>query len=283
MKLVVASGKGGTGKSTVVANVAYSLSRSRDVVLVDCDVEEPNLHLFFPAPSTDLPVTTPVPEIDTGRCTFCGECGTFCRYGALAVLKDRVLVFPELCHSCGGCALVCPQGAVREVPRTIGSVRCALPLPALTLISGVLNEGEVQAPAVIRRAKLLAEGCPLVLYDASPGIACPVIETMAGCDACILVTESTPFGLHDLRLAAEVAERLAIPAGVVINRSDGRDDPIVSFCRDHDLPVLMTIPFKREIAAVQNRGGLISRDLPGWEERFAGLFRRASELAGVKP
>ncbi len=282
MKLVVASGKGGTGKSTVAANVAYSLSRARDVVLVDCDVEEPNLHLFFPAPATEVPVTTPVPEIDADRCTFCGECGRFCRYGALAVLKDRVLVFPELCHSCGGCTLVCPQGAIRETPRTIGSVRCSRPLPTLTLISGVLNEGEVQAPAVIRKAKLLAEGHPLVLYDASPGIACPVIETLEGCDACILVTESTPFGLHDLRLAAEVAEKLGISAGVVINRSDGRDDPIVAFCRDHDLPVLMTIPFDRQIAAVQNPGGLIGRELPGWEERFVELFRKASALQEVR-
>ena len=280
MRIAIASGKGGTGKSTVAANLAWALARSRDVALVDCDVEEPNLHLFFPAPATEMPVTTPVPEIDAERCTLCGECGKFCRFGALAVLKDSVLTFPHLCHSCGGCTLVCPQGAVREVPRTIGRVTCSRPLPRLTLISGILNEGEVQAPAVIRAAKTLAEGHPLTLYDASPGIACPVIETLEGSDACILVTESTPFGLHDLRLAVEVAETLGISAGVVINRSDGQDEATVAFCREHGLPVLMTIPFSREIAAVQNRGGLISRDLPGWEERFAGLFRA---IPGVSP
>ena len=280
MRIAIASGKGGTGKSTVAANLAWALARSRDVALVDCDVEEPNLHLFFPAPATEMPVTTPVPEIDAERCTLCGECGKFCRFGALAVLKDRVLTFPHLCHSCGGCTLVCPQGAIREVPRTIGRVTCSRPLPRLTLISGVLNEGEVQAPAVIRAAKRSAEGHPLTIYDASPGIACPVIETLEGSDACILVTESTPFGLHDLRLAVEVAETLGIPAGVVINRSDGQDEETVAFCREHGLPVLMTIPFSREIAAVQNRGGLISRDLPGWEERFAGLFEA---VPGVSP
>ena len=280
MKIAIASGKGGTGKSTVAANLAWALARSRDVALVDCDVEEPNLHLFFPAPATEMPVTTPVPEIDAERCTLCGECGKFCRFGALAVLKDSVLTFPHLCHSCGGCTLVCPQGAVREVPRTIGRVTCSRPLPRLTLISGILNEGEVQAPAVIRAAKTLAEGHPLTLYDASPGIACPVIETLEGSDACILVTESTPFGLHDLRLAVEVAETLGISAGVVINRSDGQDEATVAFCREHGLPVLMTIPFSREIAAVQNRGGLISRDIPGWEERFAGLFEA---VPGVSP
>jgi MinD superfamily P-loop ATPase len=282
MKIVVASGKGGTGKSTVTANLAYSLSLTRDVAIVDCDVEEPNLHLFFPSASVEVPVTVTNPEIDKSRCTLCGECGRFCRYGALSVLSDAVLTFPNLCHSCGGCALICPQGAIREVRRPIGTVRCSHPLPALTLISGFLHEGEVQAPQVIRMAKLLAEGHPLILYDSSPGIACPVIETMEGSDVCILVTESTPFGLHDLRLATEVARRLDIPAGVVINRSDGKDEAITEFCREQGLPILMTIPFDREIAAVQNTGGLISRDLPGWAVRFTDLFAKVSGLTGVK-
>ncbi len=281
MKITIASGKGGTGKSTVAANLAYTLARSREVALVDCDVEEPNLHLFFPAPAVDVPVTTPVPEIDPANCTLCGECGKFCRFGALSVLKDRVLIFPELCHSCGGCVLVCPQGAVREVPRTVGRVACSRPIANLVLISGVLNEGEVQAPTVIKAAKMLAEGHPLTLYDASPGIACPVIETLEGSDVCVLVTESTPFGLHDLRLAAEVAERVGIGAGVVINRSDGQDEETIGFCRERGLPILMTIPFSREIAAVQNRGGLICRDLPGWEEQFADLFDEIVRIAGV--
>jgi MinD superfamily P-loop ATPase len=139
----------------------------------------------------------------------------------------------------------------------------------------------VQAPTVIKAAKMLAEGHPLTLYDASPGIACPVIETLEGSDVCVLVTESTPFGLHDLRLAAEVAERVGIPAGVVINRSDGQDEATLGFCRERGLPILMTIPFSREIAAVQNRGGLICRDLPGWEERFTGLFSEIVKIAGV--
>ncbi|KDE55839.1 ATP-binding protein [Methanoculleus sp. MH98A] len=283
MKIAIASGKGGTGKSTVAANLACTLALSREVALVDCDVEEPNLHLFFPDSAEDVPVTTLVPEIDPALCTLCGECGKFCRFGALSVLKDRVLLFPELCHSCGGCSLVCPQGAIREVPRTIGRVACSCPLSRLTLVSGVLNEGEVMAPTVIRAAKMLAEGHPLILYDASPGIACPVIETLEGVDACILVTESTPFGLHDLRLAAEVVESTGIPAGVVINRSDGRDEETLDFCRERGLPILMTIPFSREIAAIQNRGGLICRDLPGWEERFADLFEAVVKIAGVNP
>lgn len=274
MKIVVASGKGGTGKSTIIANLAYALSMTRDVVLVDCDVEEPNLHLFYPAPSHDLPVTVAVPDIDHTRCTFCGECGSFCRYGALTILKDRHLFLPELCHSCGGCRLVCPTGAIHDLRRKIGIIQCRAPAPMLTLITGVLQEGEVMAPPVIKMAKRLAEGHPLILYDASPGIACPVIETLGGADFCLFVTESTPFGLHDLTLAVSVAEELCIPSGVVINRSDGEDEEIVRFCSDHSIPILMTIPFDRQIAAVQNAGGLITRDLPEWKQRFAELFQK---------
>ncbi|WP_243669392.1 hypothetical protein [Methanoculleus chikugoensis] len=179
-----------------------------------------------------------------------------------------------------------PAGAVREVSRTIGRVACSCPVPPrLTLVSGILNEGEVQAPAVIRAAKMLAQGHLLILYDASPGgIACPVIETLeGGSDACILVTESTPpFGLHDLRLAAEVVDRIGIPAGVVINRSDGRDEETLDFCRERGLPpVIMTIPFSREIAAVQNRGGgLIAALLPGGRSGSPASLKRWRRLRG---
>ncbi|GAA5263150.1 nucleotide-binding protein [Methanocalculus sp. MC3] len=272
MKIAIASGKGGTGKSTVVANLAFSLAERQPLAVVDCDVEEPNLHLFFPSPSEDLPVMVQIPEIDTTRCTYCGACGEFCRYGALTIFKDRHLFLPELCHSCGGCVRVCPIGAINEIGRQIGIVQIRKPTSGLTLITGVLQEGEVQAPPVIRMAKDQAEGHPLILYDASPGIACPVIETLEGVDFCIFVTESTPFGIHDLKLAYGVAEELGIPAGVVINRSDGDDEIIRDFCAEHSLPVLMTIPFDRTIAAIQNKGNLIARELPGWREQFIELF-----------
>jgi len=272
MKIAIASGKGGTGKSTVVANLAFSLAERQPVAVVDCDVEEPNIHLFFPAPSEDLPVTVQIPEIDSTRCTYCGACGEFCRYGALTIFKDRHLFLPELCHSCGGCVRVCPIGTINEIERQIGVVQIRKPTPALTLITGILQEGEVQAPPVIRMAKDQAEGHPLILYDASPGIACPVIETLDGVDFCIFVTESTPFGIHDLSLAYSVSEELGIPAGVVINRSDGDDGTVRDFCTEHSLPVLMTIPFERKIAAIQNKGNLIARELPGWKEQFIELF-----------
>ncbi len=281
MRLVVASGKGGTGKTTVAANLAFTLARSREVVAVDCDVEGPNLHLYFPSASCETPARVPVPVFDSDRCTLCGECGRFCRFGAISILPTGVFFLPDLCHSCGGCQYVCPENAIRDESRTVGTVRSARPLPSLTLIGGALEEGEVQGPAVVRQVKALARDAPLAVLDAPPGIGCTVIETLKGEDACLLVTESTPFGAHDLVLASEVAGQLGLPAGVVINRSDGDDRGIRQICRELDLPVLMTIPFDRSIAAIQNRGGLIAREHEGWRSRFAALFDAACDLGGA--
>ena len=272
MRIAVASGKGGTGKSTVSANLAQSLSETQPVVLVDCDVEEPNLHLFFPSEDDRYPVTVDNPVVDGELCDGCGDCGRFCRYGAITVINGKHSFLPGLCHSCNGCAVVCPPKAITMVPREVGVVRVQEPSPTLILISGVLNGGEVQAPPVINSAKKRAEREALVIYDASPGIACPVIETLEGSDFCLLVTESTPFGLHDLELATGVTEEMGIPAGVVINRSDGRDELINDFCAQRGLPVLMTIPFDRHIAAVQNIGGLMALEISGWDVEFLKLY-----------
>lgn len=280
MKLAVASGKGGTGKSMVAANLAYTLSQTEPVTLVDCDVEEPNLHLFFPASVTTTDVTVPVPVVDETACQHCGVCEDFCQFGAMTVLSNRVLFFPELCHSCGGCTLVCPSDAIREVPKRIGTTSISTPLPHLKLISGMLDTGDPHAVPIIKAAKKLAAGDPTIICDTSPGTSCPVIETLDGCDACILVTESTPFGLHDLRLAVDVAGRLGIPVGIVINRSDGKDQATLEFCTDHDLEVMMTIPFEREIAAIQSRGDLLCRVRPEWQKAFTALFIKCTALAG---
>jgi MinD superfamily P-loop ATPase len=280
MKIAVASGKGGTGKTMVAANLAFVISQSCDVTLVDCDVEEPNLHLFFREAAPTTEVTIPVPVFNLQTCDRCGKCAEFCQYGAITVLPDRILFFSELCHSCGGCVLVCPKGAIPEEPARVGQVTIAHPSSRLTLITGILDEGKPHATPIIRAAKDMSGDAGIVICDAAPGTACPVVETLEGCDACILVTESTPFGLHDLHLAAEVADRLGVPSGVVINLSDGQDKKTLEFCATHELPVLMTIPFDRGIAAIQNRGDLISRQSPVWQGRFARLFVRCRELVG---
>jgi MinD superfamily P-loop ATPase len=278
MNIIVASGKGGTGKTLVAANLASAISDTREVLLVDCDVEEPNLHLFFAEGGYELPVTTPVPVFDPERCTACGKCAGVCRYGAITVLKDPPpLFFEKLCHSCGGCEMICPEGAIHEEERTIGKLRFSIPRDNIILISGILNEGEVMAPKVIGAAKSYAKGHPLTILDASPGIACPVVEAMQGADYCILVTESTPFGLHDLALAESVTRCLGIPSGVVINRYSEDDDEVIDFCREKDLPVLMTIPFNRDIARIQNTGGLISDKIPAYKQEFVRLFSRVLE------
>ncbi|MFA6225023.1 MAG: ATP-binding protein [Methanoregula sp.] len=282
MKLAIASGKGGTGKSMVAANLAYTLSRTEPVTLVDCDVEEPNLHLFFPAAATTTDVTVPLPVVDETACQHCGLCEGFCQFGAMTVLSNRVLFFPELCHSCGGCTLVSPNDAICEVPKRIGTTTLSTPLPHLKLISGMLDTGNPHAVPIIRAAKKLAEGDPLVICDTAPGTSCPVVETLDGCDVCILVTESTPFGLHDLRLAVDVAARLGIPIGIIINRSDGKDQATLEFCTDNDLEVMMTIPFQREIAAIQSRGDLLCRVRPEWQRALTALIIKCSTLAGVE-
>lgn len=282
MKLAIASGKGGTGKSMVAANIAFTLAMTEPVTLVDCDVEEPNLHLFFPAPVTTTDVTVPVPVVDEAACDHCGKCEEACQYGALTVLQNRILFFPELCHSCGGCTLVCPKRAIHEEHKRVGAISVSAPIPGLKLISGMLDTGSPHAVPIIKAVKERAGGDPLVICDSAPGTSCPVVETLDGCDACILVTESTPFGLHDLRLAVDVAARLGVPAGIVINRSDGRDEDTIRFCIDHDLEILMTIPFDREIAAIQSRGDILCRARPEWQKEFFALFVKCTTLAGVE-
>jgi MinD superfamily P-loop ATPase len=284
MKLAVASGKGGTGKSMMASNLAFTLvSSGRSVTLVDCDVEEPNLHLFFPAPATTTVVTVPVPVIDEVACDRCGKCEDACQYGALTVLQSRVIFFSELCHSCGGCTLVCPKQAIREEPEWVGTLATSIPMPHLKLVTGTLDTGSPLAVPVIKEAKKQAVGDHEVIFDTAPGTSCPVVEALDGCDACILVTESTPFGLHDLQLAVDVAARLGVPAGVVINRSDGKDEATTRFCIDHDLEILLTIPFDREIAAIQSRGDLLCRARPEWQKDFMALFLKCRALSGVDP
>lgn len=280
MKIAVASGKGGTGKSTVALNLGYCASRSEALTLVDCDVEEPNLHLFFPEDRETGVVTRPFPVIDPDRCTLCGKCSDLCRYGALVTLPDRVLFMKNLCHSCGGCSIVCTEFAISEEPERIGELWTSTIDDQLTLITGILDEGEANGIPVIAAAKKAAAASERIIFDAPPGTACPVIETMETCDAVVLVTESTPFGLHDLKLAAEVIEKLDIPAGVVINKSDGEDALTVSFCDEAGLPILMTLPFDRRIAEIQNQGGIFSLEMQDWPERFRALYADVERLAG---
>ena len=273
MKLAIASGKGGTGKTTVATNLAYVASQAgRTVAYLDCDVEEPNGHLFLkPEIDEQHPIEKLTPEIDPTRCTHCGQCAQACRYGAIASLPQQTLVFVELCHACGGCLLACPADAIREVPRLIGLLRAGRS-GGLRFVEGVLNVGEAMAPPAIRAVKAAAPAAEFTIFDAPPGTSCPVIETVRGSDLVILVTEPTPFGMHDLTLAVEMVRALRLPMAVVVNRGGAGDERVRDFCSKEGISVLATIPDDRAVAEAYSRGEMASVAVPGFGERMRNLL-----------
>lgn len=271
MRLAIASGKGGTGKTTVSVNLARVFGSP--VQLLDCDVEEPNAHLFLQgAVCGREEVAIPVPQVDESLCDGCGECGRFCQYHAIVALGTQPLVFPELCHGCGGCARVCPRQAIRETGRRIGVVETLTSGP-IELIHGRLDVGVAMALPLIRAVKFrLREAVPAIL-DAPPGTSCPVITTVRGADFVVLVTEPTPFGLHDLTLAVEMVRELGMPFGVVLNRAGAGDDRVQEFCVDGGIPMLLEIPDDRRIAEACSRGELLVDALPEYRTSFERLLR----------
>ncbi len=280
MIISVASGKGGTGKTTIATNLA--LSCGGDVQFLDCDVEEPNAHLFIrPDVREIIAVSTPVPEVDMEKCTLCGKCSEICQFNAIVVLGETVLPFPELCHSCGGCMLVCPEKAILETGRELGVIERGS-RNGMEFIHGKLRIGEAMAPPLIRKVREYQRPDILTIIDAPPGTSCPVITSMRGADFVLLVTEPTPFGLHDLKLAVGAVEILGIPCGLVINRSDMGDDHVREYAESEGLPILMEIPFDRKIAEAYSRGEMIIDAISGWKERFLDLHRRIESIVTQK-
>jgi len=274
MVIAIASGKGGTGKTTVATSLALAI---RNAQLIDCDVEEPNAHIFLDLERTrSETVSIPVPEIDHSKCDFCGRCAEICAYNALAVLKDKVLVFPHLCHGCGGCTLLCPREAITETPREIGAIECGRS-GDLEFCRGILNVGEIMAPPLIRAVKKKIEPGKTVIIDAPPGTSCPVIAAVQYSDYCILVTEPTPFGLNDLVLAVEVVRKLGMPFGVVLNRAGSGDDEVERYCHRENIPVLMRIPFDREIAVAYSRGVALISAQPKHTRSFTEMLEIIGE------
>jgi MinD superfamily P-loop ATPase len=274
MIISIASGKGGTGKTTVAVNMCLSCE---GVQLLDCDVEEPNDHLLL-QPEIEMvsPVFVQVPEVDLDKCDFCGKCAEFCGFNALFVAKKKVMFFPELCHSCGGCVMVCPKKAIREKKRKIGQVKKGVGR-GVDLAFGELTVGEPMATPVIREVKQLAKkGCNAIV-DSPPGAACPVVESVYGSDFCLLVTEPTPFGLHDLKIAVEVIEKLKIPLGVVVNQSGIGDRQVYKYCEEKEIPMLMEIPYSRKIAELYSSGVPFVEEMPEWKEKFRELYNAVEE------
>lgn len=266
MIIAVASGKGGTGKTTVSVNLASVFDEA--IQLLDCDVEEPNVHLFLRGSRLQKEiVSVPVPEVNTALCTACGNCSDFCQFNAIAVAGKTIMVFPELCHSCGGCTLICPRKAIREVDSRIGMIE-SIQVGQITLVQGRLDVGISSSPPLIQAVKDKIRPDMHAILDAPPGTSCPAVATVRKTDFVVLVTEPTPFGLHDLKLAVSMTEHLGIPFGVVINRLGIGDNRVHDYCSQKGIPVLLEIPEDRRIAEAYSRGKLIVEALP----EYRGLF-----------
>jgi MinD superfamily P-loop ATPase len=279
MIVSVASGKGGTGKTTIATSLALSIGPN--VQFLDCDAEEPNAHIFLkPIIKTVQKSFIPVPQVDQGKCNYCGKCSQVCAYNAIAVIppdngrQGSVLTFPHLCHGCGACTYLCPQRAINEVGKEIGVVEIGvLASSPIQFIHGRLNIGETMAPPLIRHIKKHSNPTRTVIIDAPPGTSCPVVESVRESNFCLLVTEPTPFGLNDLILTVEVLKKLNIPFGVIINRSGLGNDELDNYCKRENVQILMRIPFKEEIAVAYSKGIPLVDAIPDYKEEFIKLYK----------
>ena len=278
LKISIASGKGGTGKTLVATSIAASLAQGGKATIADCDVEEPNSYLFFPdrklVERKGCHVTVPV--IDEEKCTHCGKCSDVCAFHALAVLPQKVLLFPELCHGCGACTIVCPEKAVSEASRSVGEIFAARS-GGTEIVWGELALGEARTTPLIRAVKERAEG-EMVIVDCPPGTSCSMVEAVRGSDFCLLVTEPTPFGLYDLDIALKMLEKMKMPHAVLVNKSGIGDRKVYGYLARRKIPLLMEIPLDRRIAEIYSRGEIFVERMPEWKARFVGLVGRIGEM-----
>ncbi len=276
MIISVASGKGGTGKTTIASSLAAVLGPRAQIL--DCDVEEPNCHILLkPTIESREKITLPVPVVNMEACNLCGKCGEVCRFSAIILIGDQVLTFPELCHGCGGCTLLCPQKAIHEGARELGVLETGFAGP-VEFVHGILRVGEAMSPPLIRAVKSKIKSSKIAILDAPPGASCPVINTVSGSDFIIMVTEPTPFGLHDLTIAEEAVSLLGIPVGVVLNRSDIGDTEVQAFCRTKNIPVLAEIPHDRRIAEGYARGDLLVNSAPEYKTLLLEMIDAIQDL-----
>jgi MinD superfamily P-loop ATPase len=279
LKIAIASGKGGTGKTTIATNLTATLADMGEAVqLLDCDVEEPNCHIFLkPRLGSSTVITTPLPEVDEEKCTGCGICAEVCEYGAIAVVKGKVLIFPELCHGCGACAMFCPEGAITEIGREVGIIEEGR-AGGSRFIHGRLKIGELMSPTVIHAVKVAGRESGITIIDSPPGTSCPVIEAVKDTDFVLLVTEPTPFGLNDLQLAVGMVRVLGIPFAVATNRSDVGNNNVKEYCQKEKIDVILEIPDDRRIAEAYSRGEMIISAIPNYRKLLETCWERIIDV-----
>jgi MinD superfamily P-loop ATPase len=278
MKIAVASGKGGTGKTTV--SLALAMTAGKEIQLLDCDVEEPNGHLFLELENMVAEnVSVPVPLINTDICISCGKCSDLCQFNAIVFFGSPPMVFNELCHSCGGCTKICPVSAIKEVDNIIGTIMIGKS-GNIELVQGRLNVGFPMASPVIRQVIQRSDSRKDVIIDSPPGTSCSMIAAVKESDFVILVTEPTPFGLNDLKIAVETIEKLSLPAGVIINRADMGDAGVEKYCEDNNLRILMKIPYSSEVAKICSTGGNLITASPDLKKKFEDLWKFVLWAAG---
>ncbi len=277
MKIAIASGKGGTGKTTL--SCALALAAPGEVCLLDCDVEEPNSHFFIrPEIENTEPVHSLIPEVDSEKCSGCGECGRVCQFSAIVALGPKVLTFPELCHSCGACTRICPEGAITETRRKIGTLQTGR-RDNVHFVSGSMKVGHAMSPPVIRAVLEQAAPAGLTLIDCPPGTSCPFVTAVKACDVALLITEPTPFGLHDLKLAIGTLRELGIPFSVAVNRVNAEQNRISEYCAAEHIPLLLQIPEDRRVAEAYSRGEALTAVLPELRETLAALPEKMKGLS----
>ncbi len=279
MIITIASGKGGTGKTTVTVNLAASAPKG-DVAVFDCDVEEPNSHIFLkPENLSTTPISTMVPRVDMEKCTLCKACEEICQFSAITTIGKKVMTFPEMCHSCQGCVMVCPEGAITAASRELGTLIQGANAKGISLTWGELRVGEAMSPPLIEQVKAKIDPEKTALVDAPPGTSCPAIAALRDSDFALLVAEPTPFGLNDLALTVEALRVLKVPMGIVINRDDGESRVIDDYAAREKIEILARIPFTREAAAVCSKGLLLKEEIPEMEPLFTQLYSTVMERA----
>lgn len=284
MNIVVTSGKGGTGKTTFAVNFAYFLAESGlNTHYFDCDIEEPNGHIFLiPEINNKEKTSVMIPEVIEEKCIHCSECSSKCQFNAILSIKSDLLVFPELCHSCGLCIEICPENALKEGKREIGEIEEGKSFHNLKFSHGILNVGEVRANPVIEHVlSKIDKKNPLNIIDSPPGTSCPVVETISHGDAVIIVTEPTPFGLHDLKAVVEIAKGMNIPSGIIINKAGKEYEPLNDYIEYEELPVLGKIPEDRKIASTYSSGRLILKSIPSYRGKFIQIVKNLEKLLKV--